>query len=410
MRGWPPLLSKHCLECHNRSDAKGGLDLSRRDAATAGGENGLAFVSRKPDASLLWQSVEADIMPQDRPPLSDAEKATLRQWIADGAAWGTARIDPFLTSTDRRAGYDWWSLQPIAQPAPPAVTQTAWPINGIDNFVLARLESAGLAPSPAADRRTLVRRVAFDLTGLPPTPEEVAAFLADDQPQAYERLVDRLLESPRYGERWGRHWLDVVRFGESQGYERNRIRDNAWRYRDWVIGAFNADLPLNEFIRRQIAGDVLYPGDADAAVATGYHVAGTWDQVAHNEGSEPMRKAARQDHLEDLVATLGQSFFGADGAVRPLPRSQVRPDCPGRLLPHRRAAGGDSSTRRRTKECRRSGCGTCSNSEATAADVLAGPRRLPQPHRSGRSGGHCRRRRAEPRFRSRSRRSRSRTP
>lgn len=305
-----PVLSRRCLECHNASDAKGGLDLSSEARAHAGGESGEVIIAGKPEESLLWQHVEADEMPKERPRLSAEEKELLRQWIAEGAAWGTPTIDPFLASTDRRAGYDWWSLRPVQAAPPPDVNESAWPRNEIDHFVLARLEAAGLHPAPEAERRILIRRLSFDLVGLPPSPEEVAAFVTDADPLAYEKVVDRLLASPHYGERWGRHWLDVVRFGESQGFERNKIHENAWRYRDWVIAAFNADLPYDEFVRSQIAGDVLYPGDTDALIATGYHVCGTWDQVAHLEGSAEMRKAARQDHIEDLVATLGQAYLG----------------------------------------------------------------------------------------------------
>ncbi|MEZ5302017.1 MAG: DUF1549 domain-containing protein [Verrucomicrobiales bacterium] len=167
-----------------------------------------------------------------------------------------------------------------------------------------------MTPAPEADRRTLIRRLYFDLTGLPPEPEAVAKFVADPDPKAYEVLVEGLLESPHYGERWARHWLDVVRFGETQGFERNRIRPNAWRYRDWVIAAFNRDLPYDEFVRRQIAGDVLYPNDLDALIATGFHVAGTWDMVGHKEGSRPMQAAAHEEHVEDLVGVLGQAFLG----------------------------------------------------------------------------------------------------
>ena len=173
------------------------------------------------------------------------------------------------------------------------------------------MESKGLKPAVEADRRTLIRRLYFDLIGLPPEPR---TRLRGSSPirneSAYEKLVDRLLDSPHYGERWARHWLDVVRFGESQGFERNRIRENAWRYRDWVIDAFNCDLPYDEFVRLQIAGDVLHPNDLDSLIATGYHVCGTWDQVAHNEGSAEMKKATRWDEIEDLVGTLGQTFLG----------------------------------------------------------------------------------------------------
>jgi hypothetical protein len=305
-----PILAKHCLECHGRSLRKGKLDLSSQTAALAGGKSGPVIVAGKPDESLLCDYVASGEMPRDRPRLSEAEVQRLQRWIADGAIWGTAEIDPFLATTERRAGYDWWSLQPVKTPELPAVGDTAWSRNAIDRFVLARLEARDLRPAAEADRRTLIRRLAFDLTGLPPAPEEVDRFVADPSASAYERLVDRLLESPHYGERWARHWLDVVRFGESQGFERNRVRENAWRYRDWVIASLNRNVPYDEFVRQQIAGDVLHPNELGPLIATGYHVSGTWDQVAHLLGSGEMQKAARIDELEDLVATLGQTFLG----------------------------------------------------------------------------------------------------
>ncbi len=305
-----PLLARHCLECHAGTSPNGGLDLAHWQRAMTGGDSGAVIVAGKPDESLLWQLVAADAMPQDRPPLSAAEKGVLRTWIEDGAPWGAATIDPFMVSTDRRAGYDWWSLQPVRTPVVPSFQGDEWSRNEIDRFILARLRDAGLSPAEEADRRTLIRRVTFDLTGLPPAPAEVQAFERSDDPRAYEQLVERLLQSPHYGERWARHWLDVIRFGESQGYERNKIREHAWRYRDWVIEALNANMPYDEFIRRQLAGDVLYPDDLSALIATGYHVCGTWDQVAHLEGSSEMQRAARQDELEDLVSAYSQAFLG----------------------------------------------------------------------------------------------------
>ncbi len=305
-----PILARRCLECHGGSQREGKLSLATERGALKGGLSGEAVVPGQPDESLLWVYVESDDMPKDRPPLSEEEKKTLKSWIEQGGKWGMERVDPFLVSTDRRAGYDWWSLQPVSQPPLPSVSNPQWARNEVDRFVLEQLEARGLKPAPEADRRTLIRRVSFDLTGLPPEPEEVERFVKDPDPQAYEKLVDRLLDSPQYGERWARHWLDVIRFGESQGFERNRIRENAWKYRDWVIDAFNRDMPYDEFVRRQIAGDVLYPGDRSALIATGYHVSGTWDQVAHLEGSGEMKKAARQDELEDLVAAFGQTFLG----------------------------------------------------------------------------------------------------
>jgi hypothetical protein len=308
-----PLLARRCLDCHNASANKGGLDLSHAAAARAGGDSGTAIEPGKPDASLLWERIAADEMPP-KEPLAAEEKALLREWIADGASWGSDPIDPFRFTTDKRAGYNWWSLQPVARPRPAQVRNVDWPRNPIDRFVLAKLEAAGLAPAHQANPRTLIRRLYFDLIGLPPTPEEVEkwtqrlTFPASDE--AYRELVDELLDSPHYGERWARHWLDVIRFGESQGFERNRIRENAWRYRDWVIQAFNRDLPFDEFVRRQVAGDVLYPDDLGAVLATGYLVCGTWDQVGHNEGSAEMQKGVRQDELEDIVGAVGQSFLG----------------------------------------------------------------------------------------------------
>jgi len=305
-----PILARHCLECHTTSLREGGLDLSQRVAAMAGGESGPAITPSNLEQSLLWEHVASDTMPQDRPPLSKDEKTSLKEWIQAGAEWTIDTLDPFAFSSSSRAGYDWWSLQPVQKPTLPTVRMNSWVQNDIDYFVVERLEAAGLQPAIAADRRTLIRRLYFDLIGLPPEPEAVERFMADSAPDAYEKLVSELLDSPHYGERWARHWLDAIRFGESQGFERNRIRENAWRYRDWVIQSFNSDLPYDEFVRQQIAGDVLYPGDLDALLATGYHVSGTWDQVAHLDGSSLMKSAAQQDYLEDLVATLGQAFIG----------------------------------------------------------------------------------------------------
>ncbi|MCA9199078.1 MAG: DUF1549 domain-containing protein, partial [Planctomycetales bacterium] len=296
-----PLLVQRCLSCHNTSKKEGGLNLSRAADAMAGGESGLVIEPGKPQDSLLWQRVDADEMPP-KEHLSSSEKELLRKWITDGAKWGSDPIDPFGYSTKDRGGYDWWSLQPVKNPAVPTVVDGMWPRNEIDHFILAKLESQQLAPSGSADGRTLLRRLYFDLIGLPPILKEENGKLKEElfdieidlaaferQPEVYAAVVDRLLEPPHYGERWARHWLDVIRFGESQGFERNRIRENAWRYRDWVIDALNRDLPYDEFVRQQIAGDVLYPNDLDALLATGFLVCGTWDQVGHNEGSSEMR-------------------------------------------------------------------------------------------------------------------------
>jgi hypothetical protein len=210
----------------------------------------------------------------------------------------------------KRAGPDWWSLQPVRRPAVPAVHDRGWPRSPLDAFILAALEARHLRPAPEADRTTLLRRLSFDLLGLPPTPAEIDAFLNDRSPDAYERLVDRLLASPRYGERAGRHWLDVARFGESQGYERDKLRDHAWRYRDYVIQSFNADKPYPRFVQEQLAGDVLPDGGADGVIATGFLVAGPWDEVGNTQQGQVMRRRVREEELEDLVGTVCQTFLG----------------------------------------------------------------------------------------------------
>lgn len=307
--GMARLLSVRCLQCHNASDQKGGLDLSSQATAIAGGDSGAVLVPRDLEDSLLWQRVSDEEMPPEHP-LSAAEKETFRKWILAGVPWGTDPIDPFRYSSPRRAGYDWWSLQPIRRPAIPEPATDGRPRTPIDRFVVDRLETAGLTPSPAASRRHLIRRLSFDLRGLPPTPEEVREFLEDDSPAAWERLVDRLLASPAYGEHWARHWLDIIRFGESQGFERDKLRDHSWRYRDWVAEAFNADLPYDQFVRLQLAGDVLRPEDPSAITATGFLVAGPYDEVGQSQQSAAMRAVVRQDELEDVISAVGQTFLG----------------------------------------------------------------------------------------------------
>jgi hypothetical protein len=197
----------------------------------------------------------------------------------------------------------WWAYQPVTRPAPPAPASTGWVRSPIDAFILAKLESHGLKPSPPANRATLVRRLTYDLTGLPPAPGEVEAFIADDSPDALERLVDRLLASPRHGEKWGRHWLDLVRYAETNGYERDGRKPFVWRFRDYVIRAFNEDKPYDQFIREQLAGDELEPLTADGIIATGFLRLGLWDDEAAD------KEQAFFDEMDDLVATTGQAFL-----------------------------------------------------------------------------------------------------
>jgi len=301
-----PLLAAKCLECHSGNEPKGGLDLATQSGVSKGGESGGAVEAGKPDVSLFWQRIHDDEMPPKHPLTAD-EKELFRTWITSGVKWNGGSIDRLKYTSDSRAGYDWWSLQPVQDVPPPLIGKTNWPRNGIDHFVLERLHENGLAPSTPADARAQIRRLYFDLIGLPPEPEVVAAFVAGPSNEAYLRIVEELLASRRYGERWARHWLDVVRFGESQGFERNDPRLNAWYFRDWVINSLNNDMPYDEFSRMQLIGDLLKPGPEGAA-ATGFLVAGIHNTVVG--GSERMKKLAKQDELEEIIAAVGQTFLG----------------------------------------------------------------------------------------------------
>ncbi|HTN77224.1 MAG TPA: DUF1549 domain-containing protein, partial [Pirellulaceae bacterium] len=214
-----PLLEQRCVRCHSAEKSKGGLQLTTLAGLLSGGESGAAIVPGKPDESLLLDMITGTkpAMPVEGAALTKAEVERLRAWIAAGAKWPAA-----LVLKERAAGgRDWWSFQPVVRPTLPAVKNERWPRNEVDRFVLAKLEAKQLAPSPEADRRTLIRRLSFDLLGLPPTAEEVAAFVADTDPQAYEKLVDKLLQSPHYGERWARHWLDIAHYADTHGFERD---------------------------------------------------------------------------------------------------------------------------------------------------------------------------------------------
>ncbi len=307
-----PILADRCIDCHGGQKPKGGLDLTKKSGAFAAGKSGPAIVAAKPGESPLWLRAEAGEMPPKKA-LPASEKAILKAWIESGAAWGSDPIDPFRITTSRRAGVDWWSLRPIKRPDLPSVKRADWARNPIDRFILAKLEAKGLTPSPATDAATLMRRLHFGLTGLPPTPDDIATFAAAsktaDAAKEFDLRMDRLLNSPEYGERWARHWLDVVRFSESNGFEHDELRKNAWPYRDWVIGAFNRDIPYDEFASQQIAGDVLSKTEA-GAIATGFLVAGGYDTVGQTQQSAAMKAVVRQDELEDIVGTIGQTFLG----------------------------------------------------------------------------------------------------
>ena len=305
------LLRERCLACHNGTQKTAGLDFSSRSGALKGGERGPALVPGDAEGSLLYQRVAAGEMPLGNP-LPNEERDLVRRWIEAGANW---YADPGEHDVRPRAGPDWWSFQPLERsPLPDAddsdVAWKKWRKSPIDRWVYQKLRQANLQPSPRADRRTLIRRATFDLLGLPPTPEEVAAFVNDPRPDAYERLIDRLPTSPRYGERWARHWLDVVRFAESEGFERDWLRENAWPYRDYVIRSFNQDKSYQQFAAEHIAGDVLEPVTHDGIIATTSLVAGPYDAVGLTSAVEVQRSQAREDQLEEMLSVVGQTFLG----------------------------------------------------------------------------------------------------
>lgn len=312
-----PLLSRRCVGCHNATKKSGGLDLSTRKTALVGGDNGAVIVPRSADKSKIIKEISGPRarMPRGGTKLTPGEVAQVRRWIDTGANWpADVTLKPINVVEDT-----WWSLRPLKRPPFPAVKDKAWARTPIDAFILAKLESLRLGPAPEADRRTLLRRVTFDLTGLPPTPAEVAAFIEDNRPGAYQRVVDRLLASPAHGERWGRHWLDVAHYGDTHGYDKDKRRDHAWPYRDWVIRNLNADLPYRDFIERQIAGDVLKPGDKQGIIATGFIVAGPWDFVGHvelREGTVDKEKTRVLDRDDMVSNTLGTFVSMTVGCAR----------------------------------------------------------------------------------------------
>lgn len=295
------VFAQRCLNCHSGLEPAGEVDLLRPDRVVRGDDG-----QTMPRDSALWEVIRDERMPPEEP-LSREEQAVIRNWIQAGAPWDGRSLDPFANSNESRAGRDWWSLQPLANPEPPK-TDDPRQRTAVDGFVIHKLTEQGLTLAPDAAPRDLIRRLFFDLIGLPPSPEIVSAFVKDPSEQHYEQWVDRLLAQPEYGERWARHWLDLVRFGESDGFERNAPRPDAWPYRDWVIDAFNRDLPFDQFVQQQIAGDLLLADEIQARAATGYLVAGVHNTVV---GVSPtMQLIARQDELEDLIGSVGQTFLG----------------------------------------------------------------------------------------------------
>ncbi len=302
-----PILERRCVHCHGETAPKGKLSLATAAGASRGGDGGPAVVPGKPDESVLLEMISGDrpAMPKKEKPLANEEVAAIRTWIENGASWPAG-----LTLVDRRLeGQRWWAFDTLEAPKPPS-PRSPWVRTPIDAYILAELQKHGLQPSPEADRRTLIRRLTYDLIGLPPAPDELEHFVEDRSPGAYEALVDRLLASPHYGERWGRHWLDVAHYGDTHGYDKDKRRNNAWPYRDYVIAAFNRDLPYGRFIREQVAGDVLAPGDPASVIATGFIAAGPWDFVGHvelREGTIDKLKTRLLDR-DDMVSSTISTF------------------------------------------------------------------------------------------------------
>jgi mono/diheme cytochrome c family protein len=304
-----PIFEKHCVECHGPKKQKSEFRLDDREVALHGGESHAPNIlpGKAAESPLLKFVTTADRdtrMPPKGDRLSAAEVDTLKRWIAEGAAW------PESASLKKADPLDWWSLKPLSKPALPS-GEAAHPI---DRFILAKLQEKHLRPSGTADARTILRRLNFDLIGLPPTAEELAAFekeAAHDLTAAIGHAADRLLASPRYGERWGRHWLDVVHYGDTHGYDKDKLRPNAWPYRDYVIRAFNDDKPYARFVEEQLAGDTLYPQTADGHIAQGFISAGPWDFIGHAELPETKLdgKIARALDRDDMVSNTTGAFL-----------------------------------------------------------------------------------------------------
>jgi cytochrome c553 len=308
-----PLLAEKCYSCHGRGQRKGKLSLDSRAGVMVGGEHGRIVTEGKPDESSLIKAINYDgdvQMPPDEK-LSDQEIATLKQWIMLGVPWpaGDAasnvsiRADGVITEQDRQ----FWSFRPIVNPPLPAVQRSDWPRQGLDYFILSRLEKERIEPVAEADRRTFIRRATFDLLGLPPTDDEIAAFVADERTDACERLIDRLLDSPQYGERWARHWLDVARYGEDQAHTfQARMYPSGYRYRDWIVQSLNADLRIDRFLLQQIAGDLL-PGEdrMRQLPALGFFALGPVYYA--DAGCAPKAKA---DEYDDRIDTLCRGVLG----------------------------------------------------------------------------------------------------
>ena len=302
VRDVQPLLKRHCFKCHASDKREGGFRLDVRSAAFAGGDEGIAIRKGESGNSSLITRVSGEdpdvVMPPEGDRLTPTEVDVLKQWVDQGSIWPDS-------AAGENVRPDHWSYQPVLRPEIPIVRDGKWVRNAVDAFVLAKLESRRFTPSPPADRYTLIRRLYLDLLGLPPHPDDVDAFVNDSSPKAYEQLVSKLLMSPHFGERWGRHWLDMARYADSDGYEKDRARPNAWRWRDWVIDAINKDIPFDQFTIEQLAGDLLPNATADQKLATAFH-----RQTLTNTEGGTDQEQFRVEACFDRTETTGAVWLG----------------------------------------------------------------------------------------------------
>ncbi len=316
------IFETRCIDCHRQHDPQGGLSIQTRQSLLAGGDSGPAIVEQEladsstsqASQSLLMQMIggQQPLMPKDSPKLSEQEIRAVQAWLQAGAPWPDGRTLSDQPLTDN----NWWSLKPIALPPPFSPPSVDCPNhlekcqNPIDQFILSRLHSEGLTPSPPADKRSVIRRLRFDLLGHPPTFQQGDDFLQDADPLAYHRLVDRMLGSPLYGQRWARHWMDVVQFGETPGYDKDQHRPNAWPYRDFLVRSFNEDKAYSRVILEQVAGDAMFPGSRDGIEALGMIACGPWDLIGHAEVPEAKIDGKITRHLDrdNMVATIIGTF------------------------------------------------------------------------------------------------------
>lgn len=329
-----PLLEKHCWECHRNDpdDLAGGLAIASRESMISGGESGSLIDDDAADRSLLLRVISYEDDAWQMPPggkLSDEEISLFRKWVELGIPWNPEdEVELEIENRDttpqvNEESKSWWSFQKVKRPAVPETVISNWASNEIDSFVLTGLEKANLLPAVGASKGELVRRAHYDLLGLPPTPEQVEAFIRNDSPDAWEKLIDELLESPHYGEKWGRHWLDLVGYGESNSFERDDTKPFVWGYRDYVIRSFNDDKPYDQFLTEQLAGDELEEVTIETMSATGFYRLGAWD----DEPADP--KLAKYDELSHIVTIVGQSMMGLtvdcarchDHKIDPIPQA-----------------------------------------------------------------------------------------